>query len=85
MNWLTGSLRPGNYMGRQGCYVYCLLIVCASVCLFCLSICCVFVLLLCKQLRCSYFLCSAVIMFIVDPDEWNVYCQRILEYRIKER
>ncbi|XP_020613948.1 glutathione synthetase-like isoform X3 [Orbicella faveolata] len=28
---------------------------------------------------------SAVIMFIVDPDEWNVYCQRILEYRIKER
>lgn len=28
---------------------------------------------------------SAVIMFVVEPDEVNVYDQRILEYRIKER
>ena len=41
--------------------------------------------LLCKKLRYYKLLCSAVIMFVVDPDEWNVYCQRIVEYRIKER
>ena len=67
-------------MGRQGCYVFRLLYVCAFV-----SICYVLVFLLCKQLMCSYFLCSAVVMFVVDPEEWNVYCQRILEYLIKEK
>ncbi|KAJ7323071.1 hypothetical protein OS493_032641 [Desmophyllum pertusum] len=28
---------------------------------------------------------SAVIMFVVQPDEMNVYDQRLLEYRVKER
>ena len=31
------------------------------------------------------FIFSAAIMFIVRPDEVNVYVQRILEYRIRDK
>ena len=33
----------------------------------------------------NIFFFSAVIMFVVQPDEVNVYDQRLLEYRIHER
>ena len=86
MRQLTGSLGPGNYMDQKGYHgpvVFVALFV--FVCLF---ICCCFfclIFLLCRQPNNTYFYSSAVVMFVVEPDEVNIFDQRMLEHRVKER
>ena len=41
--------------------------------------------LLCGQPNYNYFYSSAVVMFVVEPEEVNIFDQRMLEHRVKER
>ena len=75
-------------MDQTGCYFSLVFIVVVVVAVYFFNFVCLFFLfdfLVLQLLTCPYFYCSAVIMFVVRPNEVNIFDQRILEYRIKER